>query len=244
MNRLKCCSPRNICASAAQKTCILQRVLKIRQKPGLKTITHTHTQSANLLHKHNFETDTRLPSPATAPASALSLSLLYVGTSWKSREQIAGNPRKWLRTTGGISKTEMESERETESDTKSERQWVGRGGRGSYLLARPHIIFARSENFCTAPANPPRRTYRILRDTLTQWRARHKSSEETGSAKAENLRPKFRRPPKKKSHTQIYIYKEPTADLRNLSWRLDLCFCDASRNKHTHREGERELGRR
>lgn len=32
----------------------------------------------------------------------------------------------------------------------------------------------------------------------------------------------------------IPIFFYPTADLRNLSWRLDLCFCDASRNKHTH----------
>lgn len=42
------------------------------------------------------------PPPRLFVSSPAPLATHILGTSWKSRQQIAGNPRKWLRTTGGI----------------------------------------------------------------------------------------------------------------------------------------------
>jgi len=75
--------------------------LALRQQTTItRTTTHinTHIQifCTNIILKqtHDVEYELVVVAPST--------TLRNVDTSWKSRQQIAGNPRKWLRTTGGI----------------------------------------------------------------------------------------------------------------------------------------------
>lgn len=118
-----------------------------------KRDSKSHTQAANLLHKHNFETDTRrgggtrrrraggsiFPCPSLSPSSSPApLATHILGTSWKSRQQIAGNPRKWLRTTGGIRASQRDS-----------GGVVGPGGVDGVAtyFAEPHNFCAQQKTF-------------------------------------------------------------------------------------------------